>query len=236
MVEKKLKGRFWAQRLLDIALTPDIMQAVEETGKQKKRTVLQLQQYEKVSLEVLIAICEQYEAELEQRNHYFMLAQRLDEVPKSLQWAILDTICAAYYNAAQMLRLILESTLQAFCLQQANPASYEEAVLKAKKYEGSFGKPMIRQCGLPPKLCKNFVALYGELSALSHASAESFQKHLKDSQLLPEFKYDEEEFERCARLLRQVMEAVFTIILKAFPKVREYDKLTGDTKSILARL
>lgn len=237
---KELKGKTGAQSLLNLVLTPDVIHAAQETYKQGKRTVVfELHKYHSTSLEVLMAIYEQYKTELEERSHYFMLAQRFEEAPNSLQWAILDMTCGAYYNAAQMLRLIFESTLQAFCLQQTNPANYKEAVLEAKRLDErhrSFGKGMIQRLWLPQKLRVDFEALYQELCALSHSSADFFEKRLKEEQLLLEFKYDAESFDRCARPVRQVMEAVFTVILKAFPKVRDYGELTDDAKSILTGL
>jgi len=142
---------------------------------------------------------------------------------------------SAYFNAAQMLRLIFETALQTVYITLEHPDSYQKQLNLAEKLEKgmqiagkpvrSFGAPIITELSRKHNWIttaeeKQLRNLWSKLSSLSHTSVKWIKKirDLKREKKVYFFTYDREDFKAVTTLFHQVMDINLAFQAQHFPK------------------
>ena len=202
---------------------PFIDDVLATTMSKKKDDINALFAFFPIFYEMLSGILSVYGKDIDD-----LLFQRFCEVNRNLYWAIVDLMCGAYYNSVQMMRLTFESIIQAYYLTLKYPGDYRRQLSEADKMERlkkpfssiivdlvkEFKEKMI----LSERDIRKIRRLYRLLSRKSHVSLETIRKifYEKSDRRLFSYVYDEILFSDSKRLIEEVIDITFAIVLSTF--------------------
>jgi hypothetical protein len=179
-----------------------------------------------------------YEKEIFEEKRLLLPYQRYIENLMNTYWAIVDLTCGAYFNAAQMLRLIFENALQTLYISSICN-KYDEQLkmieegftIKGEKVRGFrflvIDEISKRYAWFDREVRRKARRLYGKLSKRTHASVYRLRGiwSLKHNRKMYFFSYDNREFNVLLRLFEEVVEFNFAFLAQAFP--RAFDSFVG---------
>jgi hypothetical protein len=172
-----------------------------------------------------------YEKEIFEERRLLLPYQRYLENLMNTYWTIVDLTCGAYFNAAQMLRIIFENALQTlYVLSLCN--DYNDQIkmvdegftIKDKKVRGFsyqiIDKVSAKYAWFDREVQEKAKSLYGKLSGMAHASAHHLKEihDIKHNMRMYFFSYDEQEFSLLLELFEEVIEFNLAFLAQIFPK------------------
>lgn len=158
------------------------------------------------------------EALIRQRTE-LLIAIRYTECFQTYYWIEWLVLRGGYYQALRELRSILESVIQAYCIdkeyQDIGIHEKLDALKEMIRAKQGYGGRLIKRASPPEQ--KDIMKLYQKLSSFVHSSVDYFHRLLgtQDSDgkivelTIP--KFDAELFEKCCDLSKQVMEHIINI-------------------------
>ena len=148
---------------------------------------------------------------------------RLTELQNILIWIWMNTIWGRYHTAIREMRYLLDALIQANYLDTEHPEADIRCKLEIlKEIEGeAFGSRLIDKTRLDHR--HEVKRLYSELSKYVHSSYEELEPVIKRGRVdwRVTFAFDRELFDRCERLTDNIMDAVYYVTLKQFPRLKE---------------
>lgn len=150
---------------------------------------------------------------------------RFLELLRSLMWHMTAVFSGAYESAIRDLRFVFEDMCQAVYLDQSfGHLEPEERYKKIRGEDRRRGRTLIRLLKLPEEIQKEFLNLYGKLCDYVHPSYKLLMELFEDFKI--PFFYNEEWFLNAQSFHRRTCDAVFYLVLRAFPQIRSifFDK------------
>ena len=161
-------------------------------------------------------LCHLLVSEDQERLSCRITSQRFLELFRSFSWHMTAVFCGAYESAIRELRFILEDMCQAVYLDQFyKDLDLEERYEKAKNHLR--GTPLICKLELPSNIEKQLMELYRNLCDYVHPSYKLLMEFFEDTRVV--FSYKKERFVSAQSLHRQTCDAIFYLVLRAFPEI-----------------
>lgn len=208
---------------------PDIEMVIKETHEKKAESLKHLDRYGFLSMDIWIQIYRDYREDLKGSSPYLLVYERFWQVQRSFYWAMVDLTCGAYFNAAQMLRLIFESMIVSVYFYYQYPDSLDKQKKALTKRTQGQPKFYILVRGLPKeweKETRHLRRIWSELNKRVHMSLTGFETYIQSRGTQLEgyktsmFYYDESLFDQTEKLVGEVMDSTFALALTTFPRAR----------------
>ncbi len=150
---------------------------------------------------------------------------RFRDLLRSLRWHMTAVFSGAYESAIRDLRFVFEDMCQAVYLDQSfGRLEPEERYEKTRGKDRLRGGKLISKLRLPQDIKDHFEKLYNELCDYVHPSFKLLKESFEDFKI--SFFYNEEWFLNAQSFHRRTCDAVFCLVLRAFPQIQSifFDK------------